>query len=109
MAFKLANKRSVIWPVKVHIPQDGGTSRVETFSCNFEILEQSELDKRLADQQDARFLASIILDWDGVMDEQGQSLDCTDETKAMLLEILYVRNGVMKAYFDALNGGRSKN
>lgn len=109
--FKIATKRTVKWPVIVDVPQDGGTSKTERFTCEFEILDQSVIDARLADPRgnDIEFLSSVINDWDGVVDEKMQIVPCHEETKRSLLDIPYVRAAALRAYFDAVSGGRRKN
>lgn len=109
--FKIASKRTVKWPVVVNVPQDGGTTRSEKFTCEFVIMDQSVIDETLSDanSNDIAFLADVVHDWDGVVDDGSQPIDCNDDTKKMLFDIPYVRSAVLRAYFDAVNGGRRKN
>lgn len=108
--FKLTEKRSVKWPVTVDVPQDGGSTRPARFTVEFHLLDQSVIDAALTEARgDAEFLIGVMQGWDGVADEDGNPLEFSDASARRVLDIPYVRNAVLRAYFEAVSGGRRKN
>lgn len=110
--FKLAKVNRVYWPVTVQIPQDGGTSQKATFEAQFEILSQDEADAVVMGRNDAHtdLLDRVLVGWKNVRGAEGEAeIPFTDEAKKQLLEIPYVRTGLMTAYAEASIGGRRKN
>ncbi len=111
--FKIAQNPSYKWPVAVHIPADGGKFVKATFTAEFRALAQSEMDNVLADirdgDRDADFAGECLIGWSGVQDADGADLPFSDEAKARLLNIPYVRAAVVAAFFDSITGGRRKN
>ena len=43
--FKLATINTVMWPVAVPVPQDGGTVKTQKFQAQFKMLPQTRLDQ----------------------------------------------------------------
>lgn len=112
MKIALDTRRTVKWPVSVNVPQDGGTTRVQKFTAHFEIAAASALKARL-DDPEADFAAWVIerlVGWDeDLRDEADQPIAFSEETRAALCDIPYVRAAVVEAYFAAAAGGRRKN
>lgn len=108
--FKLTEKRTIKWPVTVDVPQDGGSTRPAKFTVEFRLLDQSDIDVSLAQaRNDAEFLFEVMQDWEGVADEDGQTIEFSDDTARRVVDIPYVRNALLRAYFEAVSGGRRKN
>ena len=112
--FKIVDVPSFKWPVKIHIPKDGGTFTVATFTGVFAALPQDEIDAALEklreDALDENFASRILIDWGAgqVQDVDGSELPYSDEAKAKLLRMPYVRTGVTRSFFDAVSGGAAR-
>ena len=105
--FKLAETNTIWWPVKVSIPLDGGKVRNATFSAEFEILEQKEQDELYAGGgNDVDLVRRVFRRWkeDQVQGPDGAALAVTDEAKESLIQIQYVRAGIIAAYLQASFG-----
>src|SRR6266853_6202464 len=101
MPFKLAQVRKVKWPVDVQIPLDGGKVRKVRFTGELEILTSDEYETELA-QGDV--LARVLTGWEGVQDEAGEPIEFSEEERAKLCAIPYVRLALMQAYLQASAG-----
>lgn len=99
--FKLAAVRKVTWPVTVSIPKDGGDTVKATFSGEFEVLTQDELEKNHGD-----LLDRVLVGWKGVAGEDEQEVAFSPEAKANMLGITYVRAALFSAYGE-LQVGRA--
>lgn len=104
--FKIAAKTTVTWPVTVNIPQDGGGTTKATMSVQFEKLSTSRMEELTNERED--LLKHAVVGWNegAVQDEQGQPLAYSDEAKARLLEIPYVRTALFEALAQ-INQGRA--
>lgn len=104
--FKLATKNTVLWPVTVNVPADGGGVAKHTMSVEFLVLPQDEMERAAREGDD--LLARTVCGWkDGaVMDESGQAIAFSDEAKARLLNIPYVRTALFAALAE-INQGRA--
>ncbi len=112
--FKIAQESTFKWPVTVHVPKDGGKFTKASFTAEFKALPQDEIDEVIADARDGRtdsnFAATCLVGWKGVQDESGEEMEFDDDNKDKLLNIPYVRNAVVTAFFEALSGvARRKN
>lgn len=112
--FKIVEVTSFKWPVKVNIPRDGGKFTGATFTAEFAALPQDEIDQALEDSRDgnldAGFASKVLVGWapGQVQDADGSELPYSDEAKAKLLRMSYVRNGVVEAFFDSVSGGAAR-
>ena len=101
--FKLAEIKSVEWPVQVNIPQDGGRTVTSTFTGIFEPLDQDEIDDILKGGGD--LIARAFKGWTkGVADEAGKDIESTPENVARMRKIAYVRAALWKAFEELQNG-----
>jgi hypothetical protein len=110
--FKLQKPDYFVWPVTVQVPQDGGTFIKRTFKVKFALKAQSEMDAAVdaLRQDDIDILRDLVVGWpDGeVQDNSGQNIDFAEETRDKLIDIPYVRTGLLTAYFNAANGNKVK-
>lgn len=108
--FKVIEKKSVKWPVTVQVPVDGGRTQSHYFEVEVRLMKQDEIDAQLSPAQggagDIEFLCGAVLNWEGVADEAGQPIPCTDDEKRRIFAVPYLRKGVMDAFFEA-NTGRA--
>lgn len=112
--FKLAQQRSIEWPVTVNIPVDGGKTQKAKFTGEFLVLSQDEIDAVVLGRDErgrVDLLDVVLTGWrDDVRNEAGEELPFTDENKAALIGIPYVRAGLFAAYGEIQNGrGARKN
>lgn len=110
--FKLAQKNTYTWPIKVQIPVDGGKFEPQTFDAEFKRLPQSEINDLLREIQDGvtdtRFVEGVLVGWHGVADADGNELPYSEAAKIMLLDIPYLRSAVVAAFFDSFSGGAAR-
>lgn len=111
--FKITQDRTYKWPVTVHIPADGGKFTKATFTAEFRALAQDVIDGVLDDlrsgDRDADFARECLIGWSSVQDQDGSELPFSDEAKAKLLNIPYVRTALVNAFFESISGGKRKN
>ncbi len=100
--FKLAAVKTVMWPVDVQIPQDGGKVKKVRFSAQFEILSDDEYTETLTSGD---LLKRVLTGWEGVLPEEGNDpVEFNDDTKAQMLAMPYVRVALVQAYTQAASG-----
>ena len=112
MKITLSEDRTVKWPVKVNVPQDGGTVRVQTFTGHFRLARADAVKQALNDRADDfdQMIVERLIGWEGdLRDETDAPIPFSDDARDALCGIPYVRPAVIKAYFEAANGGRAKN
>ena len=107
MALKVAQKKRVVWPVTVNVPQDGGDTKKEKFKIEFAVLSADEQQRVIDSRED--LLEHHVVGWpegEGPKDEADQRVPFSPEAKKELLNTPYART----ALFDALgeiNSGRA--
>lgn len=103
--FKVAQKRTVAWPVTVRVPQDGGRTLNATFGAEFDVLTTEEAEEAIRDGKD--LLDVQLVGWDGrVKDENDQPLPFGADAKKRVLSIPYVRQALFEALGE-INSGRA--
>jgi hypothetical protein len=104
--FKIADKRTVEWPVLIAVPQDGGKVRKFEARVEFEYLQQSEVDEALNGGNETDLMMRAVKGWpDGqFQDETGANLPFTPENLARLLQIQYVRMAFVAAHLQLQQG-----
>ncbi len=102
--FKIAAVRKVWWPVLVQVPNDGGKLQKFEFDAEFEIPQLEEHDEFVGAGGDAltRWMTG---NFKRVKTEAGDEDEPNgDATKAKLLQINYVRNALLAAFYQAYHG-----
>lgn len=103
--FKVAQKRTVSWPVAVNVPQDGGRTSKATFEAKLEVLTMEEQQQAVREGRD--LLDVQLAGWnEQVKGEDDQPLAFTPENKKTLLDITYVRQALFEALAE-INSGRA--
>lgn len=103
--FKLEKKPSITWPVTVQIPRDGGKTTKATFEAEFRLLDQDEFDRVYSEGgTDRDLLARVLVGWSGVQDDAGGEMTFSDEARATLAAIPYVRQALVTAYLQCATG-----
>jgi hypothetical protein len=57
---------------------------------------------------DERLLKAVVVDWDGVADEDGEPLPCTPENLAALVDIPYIRKPAATIYIEVMQNNAVK-
>lgn len=108
MAFVLKKVSSYKWPVSVDVPVDGGKFKKETFTAIFKKMSRSAFND-LVEQGDDALIAEIVEGWEGIKDEDGDSIEYSSETRDQLFDDPYVLRAVINAYTESLLGAQAKN
>jgi hypothetical protein len=101
MTFRIAQVKKVKWPIEVQIPMDGGKVKKDRFTAEFEIIPADEYDAELAAGD---VLTRVWTGWQDVQAETGEPLEFSEEARAKLLKISYLRLALMQAYIQAASG-----
>ena len=105
--FKLAEKRTVVWPIWIPVPQDGGKVKRYEAKVEFEKIDQDEFDAIYSNGGiDVDMLNRVVIGWpEGqFQDERGENIPPTDEGKERLFKITYVRNAFVAGYLQVMQG-----
>ena len=79
MAFVRKKVKTFKWPVTIEEPADGGTFDASTFDITFKRLGRKEF-SALSEKGDLILLKAIVLDWDGITDEDGKAVPFSIDT-----------------------------
>jgi hypothetical protein len=105
MQLKIKRKESVVWPVTVNIPADGGALEEHNFFARFKRLPEKEFDAAAKEGQ-TPLLKGLLLE----VGETESSLEkLSDEDKAELLSGTNYRVGLYNAYLKMDAGVAEKN
>lgn len=105
MQLQVRRKDSVVWPVSVNIPADGGALEEHNFFARFKRLSEKEFDAA-AKKGQTRLLEIVLLE----AGETKANLEkLSDEDKAELLLETNYRVGLYNAYLKMDAGVAEKN
>jgi hypothetical protein len=108
MAFVIKKDKNYGWPVTIAEPKDGGGFNEQKVNLKFKMLPQSRIDEVIKNEaeEDADILSDVLVGWDdeAFKDEAGNALPFNAENKALVLSVPFVRNSMIKGYFDSING-----
>lgn len=94
--------------VTVHVPTDRG--KVEhQFKVRFRALtrsEEAQYDAFNAASTDD-FLRRIVVGWEGLQDDEGNTLEFSETAVNTLIDLHYVRQALVQTYVEAISGGKS--
>ena len=108
MAFVRKKVKTFKWPVTVEEPSDGGTFDSSTFDATFKRVGRKEF-SRLSEKGDVQLLQTIMVDWDGITDEDGQAVPFSVSAIKEFADDPYWIRGVLKAYTETFEGARQGN
>lgn len=108
--FSRAN-RTVWWPVKINVPQDGGEVNAVTIEMQLSIPKKDEAREAGKLEQAAfeQYMLKRVLDWRGVVDEENTPLRFSEAMLSDLMQDQYFEVGVTTALMKAAVGAREKN
>ncbi len=122
MAFVLAKNPTYLWPLRITLATDGGKRTVENLELEFRRLPQSRIDEivkkakaaeRFRDDEDEvsdqEICRELVAGWDGVTDDNGDTIPFGDKRFNEFLEIQTVPGQVIRGWFESLKDGKRKN
>ena len=108
MAFIIKKDKSYTWPVTISEPIDGGGFNDQKVRVKFKMLSQGRIDEIIKNEaeEDADILSDVLIGWDdeAFKDETGVSLSFSPDNKDMILSIPFVRNALVKGFFESIAG-----
>ena len=104
--FKINRNPTFSHKVKIRVPVDGGFADHE-FTARFKHVPWSELSA--VERDPAEQLRRVWIGWDGIANENGEALSYSDEAREMLIDMMFIRVPVLKAYVDAVTGVKRGN
>ena len=112
--FKLTDSIEVNRTVTIHVPSDGTGFRRDTLEVRFRILNADEsealMERMKNGRDDIELLNEVLIGLpNGVMGEDGERLEDSQELRDRLIAIPFVRISLVKAYNDAQMGAFRKN
>ena len=108
MAFVLKKSASVTWPVVIKKGSDGGKFKEHKFNALFKEIGRERFNE-LIDEGDEALTEEILLGWDGIKDEEGNSIEFNEENKKILLDDFTVMKSIIECYGQFITGGVEKN
>ncbi|NBS69049.1 hypothetical protein EBT31_09065 [bacterium] len=108
MAFVRKKVKAFKWPVTIEEPADGGTFDSSTFDITFKRLGRKEFSK-LSEKGDLPLLKSIVLDWNGITNEDDTTVPFSIEALTEFADDPYWVRGVLKAYTETFDGAKQGN
>lgn len=109
--FRLEKIESVLWPVHVEIPHDGGTVEKAKFHVRWKIYDRDELGVVSARaKDDAEFMAETMTGFgNDVYAADGTLLPFTPESRDRMVRIPYVHAALIRSFYAAQRGVIEKN
>jgi hypothetical protein len=105
MKLRIVKKESVVWPVTVNIPVDGGKVEEASFFVRFKRLSETEFDKLAKEGQTSLLDAAIL----GAGETEDDIEEVTTADKKALLSDTNYRVGLYNAYLKMDAGVAEKN
>ena len=85
--------------IKTQIPQPSGEWEPAEVTLHFRCLPSDRLKQWIEEGGDREFLMQVIAGWEGIHDQDGASLDCTDAHREQVVNIPYFAKAAIEAYF----------
>ena len=108
MSFVRKKVKTFKWPVTVEEPADGGIFDSSTFDITFKRLGRKEF-ATLSEKGDLILLKAVVLNWDGIEDEEAKALPFSLESLKEFSDDPYWIRGVLKAYTETFDGAKQGN
>ena len=108
MAFKRAQKPTFSALVTVNIPNDKGSFDKSTFTGIFRRIEADERE-HLASLPHADLVREVLVNWDMTDDETREKVPFSRDELDAALKILPTPLATAMAFWESINGARSKN
>ncbi len=112
MSFVIKKEKSYIWPCTISEPIDGGGFNDQKVRVKFKMLSQARIDEIIKNEaeQDADILVDVLIGWDdeAFKDETGNNLPFNVDNKDLILSVPFVRNALIKGFFESVAGKQFK-
>ena len=108
MAFKLTQKPVFTTPVVVNIPNDKGGFDRNTFVAKFKRPSAAERDE-LAGLSHQDLVRKTLVDWEMKDGDSGDDVPFTQDNLEAALQILPTPLATAMAFWETVNGARTKN
>jgi hypothetical protein len=108
MPFVFVKEPVVWWPVKVQVPTDGGASADQAFEARFRVVSSTDF-QTVFSRGVAALLMEVVVGWKGVKQADGNDLEFSPATLAMLIDVPFIATALADAYAELLAGGARKN
>ena len=114
MSFVLDETSSYKWPVKAKVPSGNGKHSVQTFNGEFKRITQTRIIE-MGDQidknkiTDMELVSEVLIGWDSVDDEEGNSVDFNKANLKKLLDVPMAATAIAQAFFESIAGAKRKN
>lgn len=107
--FKIEKPKEITWPVTVSVPRDGGNTVKATFTGKFKLLPNAEFNAIYTNGGNDEDLArNVMTGWgNDVSDEDGNTMEFSEENLNQLASIPYVRNAIVAAYLELSQGKKA--
>ena len=112
--FKIGNRESYPWPVKVSQAKGAGEFETFEFGVRFKRLDQVKINDMIEQSvsgklSDIDFARDVVCGFDGVAGNDGEPLVYSSDALDLLLMEQGVARAIVSAYFDSTRGGKEKN
>jgi len=108
MAFIIKKDKNYTWPVTISEPVDGGSFNDQKVRVKFKMLSQARIDEIIKNEaeDDADILNDVLVGWDdgAFKNEDGSDLAFNEDNKDLVLSVPYVRNALLKGFFESTAG-----
>ena len=110
MAFVRKKVKSFKWPVTVKEPSADNPGKFEesTFTAVFKRVKMSRIEE-MAEVGGFEFISEILLDWEGIEDEDGCAVACSKKTIEEFSDDADWTRAVLSAYTATYAEGEAKN
>lgn len=105
--FKLAANPTFTHDVEITEPVDGG-HRKQKLKTTFRVITTDRYQELIKDG-DLALLREVVERFHDVEDENGQPVEYSDALRDQLIQLPYIRIGVVRGYNEAIVGARAKN
>ncbi len=110
MAFKTAQKPTFSAKVEVNIPNDKGGFDKSTFIAKFKRLPTTELQElREKTMLNVDFVRQVLVGWEMKDEDTKEDVPFSAEALDAVLEIAPTPHATVLAFWESVNGARTKN
>jgi hypothetical protein len=110
MAFKMTQKPTFTTPVSVNVPNEKGGFDKNTFVAKFKRVSQDEAQElRELSLMPDELVRRVLVDWDLKDSETNEAVPFNSENLNALLQILPTPLATAVAFWETVNGARTKN
>lgn len=96
--------------IDISVPFETGF-RKESFTATFLSIDTEEANelRNSGEESDAALLNKVFVGFEGVKDEDDHDVEDTEENRQLLMKVPYVALPLIKSFFNAVTGQKTKN